>query len=180
MKSLQGQLLVSSAGLYDSNFRHTVVLIGSHDEEGAVGVVLNRSSDTRVAAAIPPLASLAQDDAVIYQGGPVQTDQVVVVAELTDPELAGVPVFDSVGFLTGDVPAEVRSSVLRARVFVGYSGWGAGQLEAEIAEDAWIVEPARVDDVFTDAPDQLWKQILLRKGPQYRHVAMMPFDPRVN
>ena len=71
-------------------------------------------------------------------------------------------------------------SVVRARVFAGYSGWGPGQLEEEMAEDAWIVEPARAEDVFTDDPRSLWRRVLERKGPEYRHIARVPFDPRVN
>jgi putative transcriptional regulator len=65
-------------------------------------------------------------------------------------------------------------------VYAGYSGWGPGQLEAEMADDSWIVEPARVEDVFTDAPDLLWSSVLGRKGEPYRRLAKMPYDPSMN
>ena len=86
----------------------------------------------------------------------------------------------SVGFLVGEVSPNVEPSILRARVFAGYSGWGPGQLEAEIAVDSWIIERAREDDVFTDAPDLLWSRVLERKGPEYRQLSRMPYDPSMN
>lgn len=180
MESLRGQLLISSGGLYDPNFRHTVVLVGEHNAEGAAGVVLNRSLGITVEQAIPPLAGLVPAGEPLFQGGPVQPGSPVLLVELMHPGLVDVPVFGSVGFLVGDVSSDIRSSVLRARVFVGHSGWAPGQLEAEMAADSWILEPARVGDVFTDAPDSLWSRVLERKGPQYRRLSRMPFDPSVN
>jgi len=89
-------------------------------------------------------------------------------------------VFGSVGFLVRDVTSDIEPSILRARVFAGYSGWGPGQLEAEMAVGSWILEPAREDDVFTDAPDLLWSRVLERKGPEYRQMSRMPYDPSMN
>lgn len=180
MPFLTAHLLISSAGLYDPNFRHTVVLIANHDEEGAVGVILNRSTDILVADAVPPLAELAGPRAMLFEGGPVQQDQPVLVAELAGAVQADLPVLGNIGFLTGEIDEALRPSILRARVYAGYSGWGAGQLEAELAADAWIVEPARPEDVFTDDPGSLWRRVLERKGGEYRHIARVPKDPRVN
>ena len=104
----------------------------------------------------------------------------MLLAELTHPELADILVFGSVGFLVGEVSANIRPSIIRARVFAGYSGWGPGQLEAEMAVDSWIVEPAQLDDVFTDAPDSLWSRVLDRKGPEYGLLSRMPYDPSTN
>ena len=180
MESLKGQLLISGGGLYDPNFRHTVVLIGEHDASGAVGVVLNRPLDAMVVEAVPTLADLVDPDEPLFQGGPVEPDQAVLLAELDIPGIVDVPVFGSVGFLTGDVPAEVRPAVTRARVFVGHSGWGPGQLEAEMEADSWIIEEATADDVFTSEPDQLWRRVLQRKGPRYAAISRIPFDPSMN
>ena len=180
MESLRGHLLISSGGLYDPNFRHTVVLVGEHNADGALGVVLNRALDITVKQAIPPLNDLVPPDELLFQGGPVQTDGAVLLVELEDPDLLHIPAFGSVGFLVGEVSAEVRPNILRARVFVGYSGWGPGQLEAEMAADTWIIEPAQADDVFTDAPDLLWSRVLERKGPEYRRMSRMPYDPSMN
>ncbi len=180
MESLKGQLLVSAGGLYDPNFRHTVVLLAEHGDDGAVGVVLTRPLEVTVASAVPPLAELVPDGAPLFQGGPVDTDQPVLVAEVTDPEILDLRVFGAVGLLTGEVSWSVRSALVRARVFAGYAGWGPGQLEAEMEEDSWILEPAREDDVFTDEPDALWHRVLERKGPPWRGLARMPFDPTTN
>jgi putative transcriptional regulator len=85
-----------------------------------------------------------------------------------------------VGFLTGEVSADLGYSVRQARVFVGHAGWGPGQLEAELAADSWILEPARTDDVFTAEPFSLWRRVLIRKGPPYTNIARIPFDPSAN
>jgi len=180
MESVRGRLLISSGGLFDPNFRHTVVLIGEHNAEGALGVVLNRRLNVTVAEALPALSDLVPGGEPLFQGGPVQPGGAVLLAELARPELADILVFGSIGFLTGDVSEDIRADVLRARIFVGYSGWGPGQLEAELASDSWIVEPARDIDVFTEAPDLLWSRVLERKGPEYRRLSRMPYDPSMN
>jgi putative transcriptional regulator len=178
--SLKGKLLISGGGLYDTNFRHTVVLIGAHDAQGAVGVILNRPLDVTVQAAIPTLAELARPGDALFEGGPVETGQAVVLVESADPAVLDVPVFGSIGFLTGDVPSDVGAAIRRARVFLGHAGWGAGQLEAELEARAWIVEPARPEDIFTAEPATLWRRLLERKGPPYDALARVPFDPRAN
>lgn len=180
MESLRGRLLISSGGLYDPNFRHTVVLVGEHNADGALGVVLNRALDVTVKESLPTLSHLVPTDEPLFRGGPVQPTGAVLVTELARPDLADILVFGSVGFLVGEIPDDVLSSILRARVFAGYSGWGAGQLEEEMAANSWILEPAREQDVFTDAPDLLWSRVLGRKGPEYRRLSKMPFDPSMN
>lgn len=180
MESLRGSLLISSGGLYDPNFRHTVVLMGEHGADGALGVILNRPLDMTVADAIPALGDYVGPGEVLYEGGPVQPTGPVLVAELDDPELADLSVFGHVGFLVGDLDDEILPHIRRARAFVGYSGWAPGQLEAEMMEDSWIVDPARADDVFTEYPDLLWSQVLQRKGPEYHRMSRMPYDPTMN
>ncbi len=180
MENLRGQLLISGGGLYDPNFRHTVVLIGEHNAEGALGVVLNRALDVTVEEAVPPLASLVGEGALLYEGGPVQPEQPVLLAEFSSPDLADLLVFGSIGFVTGEVRADIRWALKRARVFAGYAGWGPGQLEAEMAEDAWIVDPAQEEDVFTTDPDGLWARVLRRKGPPWDRLSRIPFDPSMN
>jgi putative transcriptional regulator len=180
MTNLQGQLLISAGGLFDTNFRQTVVLIGSHDARGAVGVVINRPLDVTVRDAIPTLAALVGSGDALYEGGPVETDQAVVLVDAMDDAVLDVPVFGSIGFVTGDVPLEVGTSVRHARVFLGHAGWGPGQLEDELAAGAWVVEPALAEDVFTTEPRTLWRRLLERKGPPFDAAARIPFDPRVN
>lgn len=180
MVSLRGKLLISGGGLYDPNFRHTVVLIGEHNVDGAVGVVLNRPLDMTVEQAVPSLSGLVVPGDPLFQGGPVEPNQAVLVAEVDRPGLLDVPVFGAVGFLTGEVPSEVEPEVRNARVFVGHAGWGPGQLEAELETDSWIVEEAAAADVFTPSPEALWRHVLERKGPPYAALARIPFDPSMN
>lgn len=180
MESLKGRLLISAGGLYDPNFRHTVVLIAAHDDEGAVGVILNRPLEMSIQDAARPLAAVAGPDAVLFEGGPVEPRQPVLMVEVDRPEVLDVRVFGGIGFLTGDVPPEVQPAILRARVFAGHAGWGPGQLEAELEADAWIVEEPSADDVFTASPETLWRRVLQRKGPPYDAVARIPFDPSMN
>ena len=180
MESLRGHLLVAGPGLSDPNFWRTVVLVGEHSEEGALGVVLNRSSETSVEEAVPELAVLADGMGAVHVGGPVQPSAVVVLADFAEPDDAGELVLESVGFLPSDVEPESLGELRRARVYVGYAGWGPGQLDDELEEGSWIVEPAVPDDVFTDDPEGLWSAVLRRKGGPFSVLAAMPPDPSLN
>jgi putative transcriptional regulator len=178
--TLQGQLLIASPGLLDPNFRRTVVLVTEHNEEGAAGLVLNRPSPTEVSEVVPLLEPLVEDGEQVWVGGPVQPNAVLVLGEFLDPDDAAVPLFGSLGFPSLDEPDEVVPMTTRRRVFAGYAGWGSGQLEDELSREDWIVEPALPDDAFTDAPDELWRDVLRRKGGIYELVSRMPEDPSVN
>ena len=180
MESLQGQLLIAAPSLLDPNFRRTVVLVTEHNDEGAAGLVLNRPSPAPVAELVPELEELAEDGEQVWVGGPVQANAVLVLGEFLDPDDAAVPLFGSLGFPSLDEPASVLVATTRRRVFAGYAGWGAGQLEDELGRDDWILEPSRPDDVFTESPDALWSDVLRRKGGVYELVARMPEDPSVN
>ena len=180
METLRGQLLVAAPTLEDPNFARTVVIVGEHNEDGALGVVLNRPSETEVAEAVPDLADLVEAGEIVHVGGPVQTSAVLVLAQFSEPEQAQQLVVGDVGFLAVDDDERVATALDRARVFAGYAGWGPGQLEEELAREDWIVEPAVREDVFTDDPDSLWGHVLERKGGQYRLLARMPLDPSVN
>ena len=177
MDSLQGQLLISSPLLHDPNFRRTVVLMTHHDDEGAMGLVLSRPSELRVADAVPDLADLPGADELVYVGGPVQPEAVVVLIEHeSEPEL---PIVGNVAFMPADAELDELDAV-RTRVFAGYSGWGAGQLEDELEESSWIVVPAEPDDAFAPDPDELWRTVLHRKGGKFALIATMPYDPKLN
>jgi putative transcriptional regulator len=179
--SLKGQLLLASPGLFDPNFRRTVVLVTEHNDEGAAGLVLNRRSETVVAEAVPDLLPLVPDEDYVYIGGPVQESAVLVLAEFEDPDDAAVLVVDDVGFVPGDGDFELLAgSTRRVRVFAGYAGWGPGQLEAELEESSWIVEEAAGRDLFIQPETDLWGTVLRGKGGVYRMVALMPEDPSQN
>jgi putative transcriptional regulator len=180
VESLRGHLLVASPALLDPNFRRTVVLVTEHSDEGAAGLVLNRPSLVEVAVAVPQLEELVDEDEQIWVGGPVQPEAVLVLGEFFDPDDAAVPLFESLGFPSLDEPEEIVPATTRRRVFAGYAGWGAGQLEEEIANEDWILELALANDAFTEEPDELWRDVLRRKGGIYELVAKMPDDPSLN
>ena len=181
MESIRGQLLIASPSLVDANFRRTVVLVAEHSDDGAMGIVLNRPATAVVTEAVPQLADLVDADARVHVGGPVEPGAVVVLAEFERSDDAAAIVFDGIGFMSADAdPNDIAEATHRARVFAGYAGWGAGQLDGELEHEDWIVASARPEDVFTSAPERLWSQVLRRKGGQYAILALMPPDPSVN
>lgn len=180
-ESLAGQLLVASPALRDPNFERSVVLIGLHSDDGAMGVVLNRPSESTVADAAPQLEPAADAGEPVFVGGPVQPTSIVFLAEFVDPAPAGLLVLGRIGFPAPDVELEELSRTTdRVRVFAGFAGWGDGQLEEEIERGDWIAQAALPEDVFTDAPEELWSSVLTRMGGSYALIARMPRDPSVN
>jgi putative transcriptional regulator len=182
MESLRGQVLVAGPTLIDPNFWRTVVLIVEHSDDGAFGLVLNRPSETTVGEAVPDLSTLVDSDEPLFIGGPVQPSSVITLAQFGDVTDAALLAFDDIGVLgTGGPPLdELAERVVRARAYVGHSGWGPGQLDSEFEGGDWIAEPALHDDVFADAPRELWSDVLIRKGGSYALVARMPLDPSLN
>jgi putative transcriptional regulator len=181
MTSLRGQLLVASPAIEDPNFARSVVAIANHDDEGALGIVLNRPSETEVADAVPELADVVDGEEVVFVGGPVQPAAIVVLAEFDDPSDAAFLIVDAVGLVSERTGLDqLGEATARRRVYAGYAGWGPGQLEAEIERGDWIVERALAEDVFAGHPLELWGQVLDRKGGRFRLLARMPEDPTVN
>ncbi len=173
---MQGQLLLASPSLRDPNFRRTVILVLHHDDEGAMGLVLNRPSEAEAPPILPHLADTLADPRVSV-GGPVAPTSLLVLAEFTEPDEAGLIVFDGVGLFGDGTEAD---AAVRTRLFAGYAGWSAGQLEAEVEEGSWIVEEARLEDAFPPPERDLWADVLRRKGGAYTLLATMPLDPSLN
>ena len=182
MDSLRGKLLLASPKILEPTFNRTVVLMTEHTEEGAMGLVLNRPSETEVAEAVPDLLALAGEDDLVYVGGPVAATSVVVLAEFDDPRKAALVVDDDLGFVPADAgdPERLAGELRRTRVFAGHSGWGPGQLEDELDDEAWIVVEGLRDDVFTADPENLWPTVLRRMGGEHALLATMPADPSLN
>jgi putative transcriptional regulator len=171
---MRGHLLIAAPSLFDY-FRRTVVLVLEHTPGGAMGVVLGRETETLVSDAVPALAALADDDDVVYLGGPVAPESVVALGDFDQPAEAGTQVVGSLGTLD---PDGANDSLRRLRVFAGYAGWAPGQLDAELDSDAWIVQPADAEDPFRAG--DIWSEALGRKGGRYRLMATMPADPSLN
>jgi putative transcriptional regulator len=180
-ESLSGQLLLASPTLHDPNFERTVVLVGIHNDDGAMGVVLNRPSAVTVGEAVPQLEHAVAEEEPVYSGGPVQPSAIVCLAEFIDPSPAGLLVLGRIGFPAPDTGIEeLTEATARRRVFAGYAGWSASQLERELENGDWIAYAARPEDVFAQAPEDLWSAILTRMGGGYALLARMPTDPSVN
>ena len=176
----KGRLLVAAPDLRDPNFRQTVVLLLDADEDGALGVVLNRPGTVRVADALPGAAPSAAPPPLVFVGGPVEPAAVVglgrlahrdLVVEGVERVLPGVGVVDLTGL------PDLRGSVVDVRVFAGYAGWGPGQLDEEVASGGWFVLDAVPGDVFCGEPDALWLAVLRRQGGVWSTATP---DPQLN
>ena len=180
----RGRLLVAGPMLEDPNFRRTVVFMVEHNEEGALGLVLNRPSPLDVADTLPAWLDLAASPANLFVGGPVEQGSVLGLgrttgddaAATTTPVHAGVAVLD----LEAD-PTVLVGDVAGVRLFTGYAGWGPGQLEGEMAVGGWIVVDAEPEDVVTDDPAGLWRAVLRRQPDEdLALLALYPDDVSVN
>jgi putative transcriptional regulator len=180
MESARGQLLIAGPTLLDPNFQRTVVLMIEHSPEGALGLVLNRPSESYVSEVASELEELFTADSQVFIGGPVHPGGLIVLARFREPEGAAVLSFQDVGILRAELPVDDPPDLLAVRAFAGHAGWGPGQLEDELERGDWILEPALVGDAFTEAPEDLWSTVLSRKGGSYALVARMPPDPSVN
>ena len=182
-----GSLLVATPALGDPHFDRTVVLLLDHDENGALGVVINRPTPVPVDDVLPDWSPYVTGDAVLFAGGPVGTDSALALAQLEGgaPPEAPMPGFrplaGELGLVDLDTPPELLAPGLRGlRVFAGYSGWGPGQLEAEIESDAWFVVPAYVGDPFAEEADRMWRAVLRRQPGELAWVSTVPEDPSMN
>ena len=183
-----GDLLVATPMLLDPNFERSVVVLLDSDEDGALGVVLNRPTTTPVGEILPEWTGRVGTPDVLFQGGPVSTDSALAVgASMTigdDPniEVHGFRrLYDDVGIVDLDVPSPlIGPGLSHLRIFAGYAGWDADQLTDEIAAGAWYVVPSVTDDVFGPDPLGLWKRVLRRQPGELAWVATRPVDPTMN
>lgn len=190
MPSVRGRLLVATPTLLDPNFHRTVVAVLEHGEEGALGVVLDRPSGTPLGEILPRWADVALAPGEVFLGGPVATDGMIGLARLVvdvDPDHdhdppPGVRALWP-GLATVDLesdPADLDGLVSGLRAFVGYAGWGPGQLEGEIAEGAWFVVDQTAGDLWTARPRDLWRTVLRRQPGRIAQFANAPDDPASN
>ncbi len=183
MESFQGKLLVASPSLRDPNFSRSVVLLCQHDSDGALGLILNRPTDDAVAGFLPDWAPHLSTPEVVFEGGPVQREAAVALARVTGdpPDDGWVRVDRELGLLDVSVPPwDVPGKVEALRVFSGYAGWSAGQLEDELRTHDWFVVAAEPADAFGADPLPLWRVVLARQPGRLRLLAHFPPDPMLN
>jgi len=193
-KNLTGHFLIAETDLQDPNFFRTVVLMVQHNEEGAFGLVVNRSSEVTVGTVIEETLDSPLAELPVFVGGPVQQNYVFVLhngiplryrSDYCDEVCPGVyfePSFQHVLDFTRSEDYRLPAGGGRPaiRIFAGYSGWAPGQLEEELESDAWFVGPAEEDVVFEVTTAEGWKAALSKKGGFYRIVAETGYHPSMN
>src|SRR5580658_8027096 len=183
---LSGRLLAASPKLGDPNFRRTVVLIVEDDlDEGTLGVILNRPTEVPLDQVLEPWTPLASGPPVVFRGGPISPNSALALALAHGNDepvgwrsLDGTPMMSRLGLVDLGAPPELLADGISSmRVFAGYAGWGAGQLQEEIDEGAWCVLPGHPADAFVTEPERLWQEVLGRQGGELAMVSTYPDDP---
>ena len=179
-----GDLLVASVLLGDGVFNQTVVLVLDSDSDGALGVILNEISQTPLDAVLPDWVRTVSEPQMLFHGGPVSPNGAICIASVLNAgeEPPGWrPLFDTVGLLHLDTPIEIVTGAYRdLRIFAGYAGWSAGQLQVELASGMWHVLPADYADVFSATPLDLWRGVLRRQSGELSFFATWTEDPELN
>jgi putative transcriptional regulator len=179
-----GDLLVASVLLADGVFNQTVILVLDSDEDGALGVILNEISQTPLDAVLPEWAHAVSEPQMLFHGGPVSPNGAICIASVMNAgeEPPGWRrLFETVGLLHLDTPIEIVAGAYRdLRIFAGYAGWSAGQLQTELAQGMWHVISASYTDVFSTSPLDLWRTVLRRQTSELSFFATWTEDPDLN
>jgi putative transcriptional regulator len=177
-KSLKGQLLLDNGKLQGSFFHRSVILICQHDEEGAFGLVLNRSTNNKVGEALVAELPEKMKEEPLFLGGPVQPQALsYLISDTYLPEANVLPNLSLGHSLESLMDLGDSFSVTqRLKVFAGYAGWSPGQLEEELKRDTWLIHPATIDLVYHPNADELWQFILREKGWKYKLISDAPED----
>lgn len=177
-----GSLLVASPTLLDPNFYRSVILVMVDNVDGAVGVVLDRPLEIAAAEYVEDWSDLLTPPTRVFEGGPVQRETAIGVARRTGfgPSDSWEPILGSLGFVDLALTPDTFPGVEELRVFSGYAGWDADQLDLEIATGSWFTVPGSIDDVFDPVPHTLWRRVLKRQAGGLALYADFPDDPRLN
>lgn len=182
LKPLRGRLLIAEPSiLNDNSFNRAIILITEHTDKNSVGFILNRPLEYTLQDLIPEIES----DFTIYQGGPVEQDNLYFVHKAPHliPDSIAIDNtifwggnFDSLKELLNEGTLDQND----IRFFLGYSGWGKHQLEDEINTNSWFISENDIDDIFSDESDTLWRNKILQKGGNYKIWANAPNDIQLN
>jgi putative transcriptional regulator len=181
-----GTFLAAGPELLDPNFMHTVVMMCQHSDQGAYGLVINRPSEFRACDVLSSHALLKASELRLYVGGPVSLETLQVLHRAPQRIPGGVQIADDlwIGGELDDIaryaledPGEAERKV---RLYLGYSGWGAGQLEFELAAGSWLPAPGAASRVFQTDFQSVWREVVRGLGPEYRGLADEPPEPEWN
>jgi putative transcriptional regulator len=175
----KGKLLVASNGLRDPNFAETVILLVEYNEQGAMGVILNRATRVKLSELLPKVKGLEQRGDAIYEGGPVERSEILMLLRAAQEPEHSLAVFADVYLsssadLLKRLAAEPSRDSAPFRVYSGYAGWASGQLEAEVGAGGWHIFPATAAVVFAPQTENLWREFIgratlrLARGWRYR------------
>ena len=182
MESTRGKLLVAAPSLVDPNFRQTVLLMLEHGSEGALGVVLNRPSELSVKGAIDEWAAVVSEPSVVFVGGPVSQSSVIALASvaLDDVDDHWSQVVGRIGTIDLEKDPDEIGGLDQVRIFAGYAAWAPGQLEGELAENAWFVLDHDGSDPFAGDPEELWWRVFARQDGELNRLRLYPRNPTDN
>lgn len=178
--TLSGSLLVAHPSLQDPNFKRAIVLLSAHTEDdGAMGIVLNRPMDKRLRHIDEQFEKSVLADVPVYEGGPVQNEQMIIAAWKWSDDRETFQLYFGLGPEKA-IALQENDPEIDIRAFFGYSGWESGQLEQELEQDAWLVSPVRYEALERDAAEHCWRDIVLLSDPDLRFFADAPDDPSLN
>lgn len=182
MDTLRGRLLLATPAIESGPFLRSVVFVLDHDEDGALGVIVNRPLESDVDDVLPDWAGLVNAPVCLFDGGPVAMDSALALGVIADelPPPGWRQMAGRVGLVDLDGPLPGTGELAGLRVFAGYAGWGPDQLEAELAEGAWLVLDAHDSDLMSPQPENLWREVIRRQEGDLRFWATFPLDPSAN
>jgi putative transcriptional regulator len=182
MDTLRGRLLVATPAIESGPFLRSVVFLLDHDEDGALGVIVNRPLDSEVDEVLPDWGSRVNAPMCLFAGGPVAMDSALALGVLADaePPVGWRRMAGRVGLVDLEGPVPGKGELAGLRVFAGYAGWSPGQLEAELEEGGWLVVDAHDSDLVSPRPERLWREVLRRQDDDVRFWTTFPDDPSVN
>jgi len=177
--SLSGSVLIAHPELSDPNFSKTVILVSVHEDDGSIGLVLNRPIDGTLGEHAEQFQTSPLGKLPVYIGGPVNHDELIICAWKWTEEGS---VFRLYFGITPEKALELLATEpgLEMRAFLGYAGWGENQLEGEIDENAWVVGPVNPSIVQAHAEVELWKAFLTAVQPELGLLGDAPGDPSLN
>lgn len=182
MQPSTGIFLIAAPTLLDANFKRAVVFLAQHDDDGTLGYVLNRQLKATLSEIVPDLYGF---DAPLYWGGPCQNDTLHCIHNV-GTHIPGAAEITNGIYWGGDFDV-IRDLIIAGaaaaedfRFFIGYAGWGGGQLDDEIEEKSWILTDSTPEAVFAESAKNFWTRTLKNMGGEYRTLAKTPEHPSLN